>query len=102
VRNYLADSRLLATADYRDLTFDGRTSALGAALKTLVERHRGQPLAGVVLLTDGVASDLEGMIWPVATGLPGALRQRQPPRDIGIVIPPSPRLRSKTRPLLSR
>ncbi len=85
VRNYLADSRLQATQDFRELTFDGRSSALGGALKSLQDRHRGQPLAGIVLLTDGVAADLEGAdltgmppIYPVLFGA------EQPPRDIAI------------------
>jgi hypothetical protein len=32
VRNYLADSRLQGTQDFADLSFEGRTSALGHAL----------------------------------------------------------------------
>ena len=58
VRNYLADSHLQGTQNFAELTFDGRTSALGNALTLLAERHNGQPLAGVLLLTDGVAADL--------------------------------------------
>src|SRR6187401_1303618 len=61
LRNYLVDSRLQPTADFQELKFDGRTSALGGALKSLVERYRGQPLAGVILLTDGVASDIDSV-----------------------------------------
>ncbi|HYR58681.1 MAG TPA: glutamine amidotransferase, partial [Chthoniobacteraceae bacterium] len=85
VRNYFADSRLQATQDFREVNFAGRTTALGAALRTLAERHRGQPLAGVIVLTDGVAADLEGMdlaglppIFPVVLG------SDQPPRDLAI------------------
>jgi hypothetical protein len=65
VRNYLADSRLQGTQDFAELSFEGRTSALGHALKLIAERHQGQPLAGVLLFTDGVAADL-----PDATNLP--------------------------------
>jgi uncharacterized membrane protein len=76
VRNYLADSRLRPTDAFRELNFDGRTSALGEALRQVAARHHGQPLAGVVLLTDGNASDLadvsalEGLppIFPVVFG----------------------------------
>jgi uncharacterized membrane protein len=85
VRNYLVDSRLQATQDFRELAFDGRSTALGGALKTLGDRHRGQPLAGIVLLTDGVAADLEGAdltgmppIYPVVFGAD------RPPRDLAI------------------
>lgn len=58
VRRYLFDSRLQSTKDFSELTFDGRASSVGAALKTIGERFRGQPLAGVLLLTDGNATDL--------------------------------------------
>jgi uncharacterized membrane protein len=85
VRNYLADARLTATNDFNELTFDGRSTALGDALRSLQERTHGQPLAGVILLTDGVAADLEGMdlsgvppVYPVIFG------SEDPPRDLAI------------------
>ncbi|MDQ3624675.1 MAG: glutamine amidotransferase, partial [Verrucomicrobiota bacterium] len=86
VRNYLADSRLQPTPDFADLSFDGRSSALGRALQLLNERSRGQPLAGVLLLTDGVAADLaEGAnmkglppVYPVVFG------QEQPAKDLAL------------------
>jgi len=76
VRNYLADSRLRPTETFGELTLDGRASALGDALSQIVTRHRGQPLAGVMLLTDGIAGDLsdpallEGLppVYPVVFG----------------------------------
>ena len=69
VRRYLFDSRLQSTKDFSDLAFDGRASAIGAALRTISERFRGQPLAGMLLLTDGDATDLpDGKLD--ATGLP--------------------------------
>jgi hypothetical protein len=87
VRNYLADARLQGTEQFAELTFDGRTSALGHALRLIAERHRGQPLAGVLLLTDGIAadlsesSDLAGLppIFPVVFG------QDQPARNLAII-----------------
>lgn len=85
VRNFLADTRLVPTQDFRELDFTGRSSALGAALKTIAERYRGQPLAGVMLFTDGVAADLDGAdlaglppIYPVVFG------NDLPPRDLAI------------------
>lgn len=69
VRRYLFDSRLQSTKDFSELAFDGRASSIGAALKTVGERFRGQPLAGILLLTDGNATDLtEGKLD--TTGLP--------------------------------
>jgi len=69
VRRYLFDTRLQSTKDFSELTFDGRASSIGGALRTIGERFRGQPLAGVLLLTDGNATDLpDGKLE--TTGLP--------------------------------
>jgi len=76
VRRYFFDSRLQTTKDFSELSFDGRASAIGSALRTLLERYRGRPLAGVLLLTDGNATDLRGApelagrppIYPVVLG----------------------------------
>ena len=85
VRNYLADSQLRPTNDFRELSFDGRSSALGRSLQQLADRHKGQPLAGVILFTDGVAEDLETIdlttlppVYPVLFGGDDA------PRDLAI------------------
>lgn len=69
VRKYLFDGRLKAAEDYSELTFDGRASALGAALKSVAELNHGQPIAGVLLFTDGNATDIKGSL-PDAAGLP--------------------------------
>src|SRR5438477_9627255 len=58
VRRYLFDARLQSTRDFSELAFDGRASAIGSALRTIADRYQGQPLAGVVLLTDGNATDI--------------------------------------------
>jgi uncharacterized membrane protein len=69
IRQYLFDSRLRRTSDFSDLTFDGTATSLGAALRTLAERYKGSPLAGVLLLTDGCATD-SGEQLPSLSGLP--------------------------------
>ncbi len=58
-RNYLADSRLLPTRDFHELAFDGDSTHAAKTLASLVERHRGQPLAGIVYLSDGVVGDID-------------------------------------------
>ena len=69
VRRYYFDSRLQSTRDFSELAFDGRATSLGGALRNLAERYAGQPLGGVVVLTDGNATDLpDGRID--AAGLP--------------------------------
>src|SRR5260370_19167041 len=69
VRRYLFDSRLQSTKAFSELVFDGRASSIGAALRALAERYQGQPLAGVLLMTDGNATDIPDGL-PDLTGLP--------------------------------
>ena len=69
VRRFSFDNRLQATRDLSELTFDGRSTALGSALRGLRERFDGRPLAGVLLFTDGNATDLPGGS-PDLAGLP--------------------------------
>lgn len=57
VRPYLFDSRLRRTMDFSDLAFDGKATALGSALRTLAGRFQGMPLAGILVMTDGCATD---------------------------------------------
>jgi len=69
VRRYTFDSRLQNTRDFSELNLDGRASSLGNALKTSMERWRGQPVAGMLLFTDGNATDL-GAELPALDGCP--------------------------------
>ncbi len=46
--------------DDGELTAEGKGSAMATALGTLARRFRGRPLAGVLLFTDGNATDLLG------------------------------------------
>lgn len=70
VRRYAFAARLQPTEDFRELDFKGRSSAIGGALQTVKERFANRPLAGVLLLTDGNATDLPGDALPDFTGLP--------------------------------
>ena len=58
LRRYLFDARLRRTQDFHELAFDGEATQIGAALRTIADRYRGGPLAGIVLLSDGNATDL--------------------------------------------
>lgn len=88
VRGYVFDSRVQPTTDFSELTFDGRASAIGTALKTLKERFANRPLAGVVLLTDGNATDIAGEL-PDLKGLPPiypvVIGREDTDRDIALV-----------------
>ncbi|MBM4024404.1 MAG: hypothetical protein FJ280_03230 [Planctomycetes bacterium] len=87
LRQYLFDSRLRRTADFSDLVFDGKATALGATLRTLAERYRGRPLAGILLMTDGCVTDMSEPSDDLA-GLPPVyavvIGQGQPPRDLAV------------------
>ena len=88
LRRYVFDARVQATADFHELAFDGRSTALGAALHTLAERFQGRPLAGILLLTDGNATDLPGGVLPDLRGLPPVypvvIGRAEPVRDIAV------------------
>jgi uncharacterized membrane protein len=68
VRRYYFDARLQPTKDFAEMEFNGRSSRIGSALQTLAERYRNRPLAGILLFTDGNATDLRGV--PDLTGVP--------------------------------
>ena len=87
VRRYVFDTRLQATTDFHELTFDGRATALGSALRAIKDRFQGRPLAGVLLLTDGNATDLPAGV-PDLAGLPPiypvVIGKPDPVRDIAV------------------
>lgn len=83
VRRYAFDARLQSTRDFGDLSFEGRGTAIATSLKTLKDRFQGRPLAGVLMLTDGNATDIAGTspdltglppVYPVVIGQPGNTR----------------------------
>ena len=55
--------------DFAGIGFDGNSSNLGSALRTLAERYRGAPVAGLLLFSDGNATDL-GATLPDLKGMP--------------------------------
>ena len=69
LRRYLFDTRLQNVRDFSGLDFSGRATALGGALRSLRERFQSQPLAGILLFTDGNATDFTGPL-PDLAGLP--------------------------------
>ncbi len=87
VRRYVFDARLQPSERFAELVFDGRATSLGAALLTLRERFKGRPLAGVLLFTDGNATDITGAL-PDLAGLPPifpvVIGNDEPIKDIAI------------------
>ena len=83
LRRFTFDSQLRAVAGFEGLTFDGQATALGGALASVRGRFADRPLAGILLFTDGNATDLpegapdlEGLppVYPVVLGREGAVR----------------------------
>ena len=58
LRRHSIDSRLRGCDEFARLPFDGRASHLATMLAKLRDQYRGQPVAGVILLTDGIAGDI--------------------------------------------
>ncbi|MGV3773122.1 MAG: glutamine amidotransferase [Verrucomicrobiales bacterium] len=70
LRHYLFDSRLSASRNFTDLSFDGRASGLRGAITQLSERFKGQPLAGALLFTDGNATDMPNGVADIQSDIP--------------------------------
>lgn len=70
IRPHVVDRELRRVNSFDGLDFSGERSAHGVALAQLRERYAGQPLAGIIWLSDGNATDLVDGAWPDLTGLP--------------------------------
>lgn len=68
VRRYAFDDRLRSVDDLAALDFQGSSSSLAAALTTLQQRFENRPVAGVLMFSDGLATDdVESLLaqsWP--------------------------------------
>lgn len=78
VRRYLFDTNLQNATDFAQLDFSGLQSNLIAVLNGLKDRFRNRPVAGVLVFTDGIATDARTLefdpaglppIYPVVAGL---------------------------------
>lgn len=57
LRRYAFDDRLRAIEDLDQLPFDGNNSSVADAVETLTERFSSRPVAGMLLFSDGLATD---------------------------------------------
>lgn len=73
-REFVFDSHLRAADGFEHLTFDGTSSSLHSALASVAKRFQGRPLAGIILVSDGNATDSADIDWsalpPVYAVLP--------------------------------
>lgn len=88
VRRYTFDSRLKAVETYQGMTFDGAASSLRHALQTLADRFVDRPVAGVLLFTDGNATDWSADVGDLYSRLPQVypviVDTREAPTDVSI------------------
>lgn len=86
VRLYAFDSHLRAVNGFEAMSFDGTSSSLSGSLSALAKRFRGLPLAGVLLVSDGNATDEGDVDWsslpPVYPVVPPS---RGSSRDISVL-----------------
>lgn len=58
IRRYTLGARIDAIQSFENLDFTSRPTAIGGSLTSLLERYRDQPVAAVLLFTDGNATDV--------------------------------------------
>ncbi len=77
IRRYSFDTRLRTTGDFDSLDFKGRASSLIGSTRNIGQRFSGRPLAGILVFSDGNATDLESLndglgplppVYPVVMG----------------------------------
>ncbi|HWA99641.1 MAG TPA: hypothetical protein VG713_14160 [Pirellulales bacterium] len=86
VRGYTFDRRLEPCNKFAEVGFDGTASRLHATLGSLGERYAGRPVAGIVLFSDGAATDARraidfGHLPPVYPVLPASA---EPAPDVSL------------------
>jgi uncharacterized membrane protein len=87
VRRYQFDARMRPVEDFSQLNLDGNRSVLANSLATLARRYRGRANAGILLFTDGNATDIdaESLDWQQLPPVyPVMLGQDVPLTDIGV------------------
>jgi uncharacterized membrane protein len=79
LRQYSFDTQLHTGVDLQKLPFDGAASNLGAALQRLARQYHGRPLAGIMLMTDGTATDPDVVERAIAQQQAGDDQAKLPP-----------------------
>ncbi|PQO28852.1 glutamine amidotransferase [Blastopirellula marina] len=87
VRRYEFDQQLVPVGDFQEYAAEGNASALVSALSSVAERYAERPIAGILLLTDGNATDfaeteIDWSSYPPI--FPVMLGKEDTPGDIGV------------------
>ena len=86
LRRYEVAQRLRSVPDFSEIAFDGTESALSSALQSVAQRDSTRPTAGILLFSDGNATDLSDAfrtqnLPPVYAVVQG---DAESPRDVSI------------------
>ena len=87
IRRYTFDTRLWTTDDFDSLDFKGRASSLIGATRNLGQRFSGRSLAGILVFSDGNATDLESLndgLGPLPPVYPVVMGNKSDIKDISI------------------
>ncbi len=87
IRRYSFDTRLRTTGDFASLDFKGRASSLIGSMRNLGQRFSGRPLAGILVFSDGNATDLESLndgLGPLRPVYPVVMGKKSDIKDISI------------------
>jgi uncharacterized membrane protein len=84
-RRFAFDSHLRSVDHFASLSFDGSRSSLNSTLNSLSRRFRGLPLAGIMIITDGNATDAGEVAWDELPPVyPIAVGSDESPADVSV------------------
>jgi uncharacterized membrane protein len=84
-RRFAFDAHLRSVDQFGSLKFDGSRSLLNSTLNSLSRRFRGLPLAGIMLITDGNATDAVEVAWEQLPPVyPLVIGSNESPADISV------------------
>ncbi|MCA9018543.1 MAG: hypothetical protein KDA74_00235, partial [Planctomycetaceae bacterium] len=84
VRQYSVDSHAHAKPDLQHLTFTGKHSNLISSINELNQRYQKLPLAGIILMTDGISAEEISQLKPGVPVYPVPIGNETPATDLAI------------------
>jgi uncharacterized membrane protein len=87
VRRYEFDRQLAPVADFQEFAADGEASSIVTSLTSVADRYARRPMAGILLFTDGNATDFSetGIEWSRYPPIyPVVLGDEETANDIGL------------------
>jgi hypothetical protein len=87
IRRYAFDSKLQRRDTFTELNFNGTQSSIHHSLESIAQRYKGRPLAGIILITDGNATDTltnDQSLTGLAPIYPVIASDKTPAKDLAI------------------